>query len=767
MPSLKQKAWRNDAFAKVTGRAHYTDDLKVHGMLHAVPVYTDHVHARVKEIKTDAACAMPGVVRIITARDCPGSIRFGQIRQDYPMLVEETIRSHGDVVAIVVAESRAQAKAAAARVEVDAEALPALLDPDEALKPGAARVHQSEESNIVNHHKIRRGDSAKGFAESAFILEEEFATQRVEHAYIEPESALCVPRGDGVMEVYGSMQLPFSTRRCTAAILGVALSEVEVRSVPVGGGFGGKDDTAAIVCARTALAARLTGRPVKMTYDREWSLRESYKRHPYRARYRMGVGSDGLIKAVEARLVADAGAYCSTTPFVTWRSAVQCCGPYRVDHAHGDVYGVYTNNGFTGAMRGFGSPQVNFCVEQLIDMAAERAGIDPVEFRRRNMLAQGDATITGQTLDNHTVSLEQVLNRVVDEFDYPHKLGRCSHGRPNPHGMPPERGQKAAAGAGADDLYGVGLAISYRGMSLGAEGMDFNAAIVNVQFDGSILLEVAVHENGQGAESTMVLLLADEMGVRPERIRYRQPSTSNIPDGGPTVASRATLMGGSAVVDAARKLKHRMARILAPRLGCAAETVRFEKDSVVGGGDSLTFDEAVHMLFVEKEFPYAFGEFKAPTVDWDEATGSGRAYFTWVYGCQAVELVVNAGTGKVTLLGAAAAHDVGRAINPPMVLGQFYGGMAMGIGYALHEEVLLDGGRVTNLNLDEYRIPRARDLPEMRGFIVENADPNSLSGAKGVAEPTIELMAPAIANALYNATGKRYHRLPMKVEVAP
>jgi len=265
MPSVKQKVWRNDARAKVTGQARYTDDLKVHNMLHAVPVYTDHVHARVKKIETAAAGAMPGVVRVITARDCPGTIRFGQIRQDYPMLVEKTIRSHGDVIAIVVAERRAQAKAAAARVTVDAEALPALFDPEEALKEGAACVHSSEKNNIVNHHKIRRGDLAKGFAESDFILEEEFATQRIEHAYIEPESAICVPRGDGVMEVFGSIQLPFSTRRYTAAMLGVTLSEVEVRSVPLGGSFGGKDDTAAIIGARTALAARLTGRPVKMT----------------------------------------------------------------------------------------------------------------------------------------------------------------------------------------------------------------------------------------------------------------------------------------------------------------------------------------------------------------------------------------------------------------------------------------------------------------------------------------------------------------------
>ncbi len=757
MQPLKQKAWRNDARAKVTGQAAYTDDLKLTGMLHAVPVYADHVHARIRRIATDEAGAMPGVVRVVTAGDCPGSVRFGQIRRDYPMLAEDRIRSHGDVVAVIVAETREVARAAAARVRVDAEELPALLDPDEAMKRSAALLHRSEGSNIVEHHKIRRGDIAEGFGASDFVLEEEFATQHVEHAYIEPESALCVPRADGVMEVHGSMQHPFSTRRFTAAMLGVALSEVEVRNVPVGGGFGGKDDTAAIVCARAALCARLTGRPVKMTYEREWSIRESYKRHPYRARYRMGVGKDGLIKAVEARIVADAGAYCSTTPFVTWRSAVQCCGPYRVDHVHGDVYGVYTNNVFTGAMRGFGSPQVNFFIEQLIDMAAERAGIDPIEFRRRNMLRQGDETITGQVLEGHTVGLGHVLDRIVDELGYADKFARCTRGRPRP----------AADGSGADEFYGVGLAMSYRGMSLGAEGMDFNAAIVNVQFDGSILLEAGVHENGQGAESTMILLLAEELGVRPERIRYRRSSTSTIPDGGPTVASRATLMGGSAVVDAARKLKGRIAEILAPRLGCAPEAVGFANDQIIGGAEPIGFGEAMVLLFFAKEFPHALGAFKAPDVDWDEATGTGRAYFTWVYGCQAVELTVNAKTGKVTLLGAAAAHDVGRAINPPMVLGQFYGGMAMGIGYALHEEVLLDGGRITNLNLDTYRIPRARDLPEMKGFIVENNDPNSLSGAKGVAEPTIELMAPAIANALYNATGKRYHRLPMKVEVAP
>ncbi|MGB5987101.1 MAG: molybdopterin cofactor-binding domain-containing protein, partial [Desulfobacterales bacterium] len=517
---------------------------------------------------------------------------------------------------------------------------------------------------ITNHHKIRRGDIEKGFAESDLIIEEEFRTQHVEHAYIEPESALCIPRPDGVMEVFGSMQHPFSTRRFTAAILGVPLSEVEVKTIPMGGGFGGKDDTAALVCARAALAARLTGRPVKLTYEREWSMRESYKRHPYRMAYKMGLTAEGTIKAMQVRTVADAGAYCSVTPWVTWRSTVQCCGPYCVDHVHCDTYGVYTNNVFTGAFRGFGSPQINFAIEQLVEIAAERLQISPIEFRRRNMVRDGSTTITGQVLDNHTVSMQQVLDSVLDEIDYEAKLERCAHGRGDAH------------------WYGIGLAMSYRGVSLGAEGMDFNAAVVNVQFDGSILLETAVHENGQGAESAMILILAQELGVSKERIRYRQPSTSNIPDGGTTVASRGTIMGGSAVVDAATRLKAFMAKVIAPHLDCAPEAVVFKNDRLCDSGSerSISFEEALHHMFLSRAYPYQFGSFKAPDVSWDEETGSGNAYFTWVYGCQAVELTVNPKNGAVTLLNAVAAHDVGRAINPPMLKGQFYGGMAQGIG---------------------------------------------------------------------------------------
>ncbi|HEX7611354.1 MAG TPA: xanthine dehydrogenase family protein molybdopterin-binding subunit [Candidatus Limnocylindrales bacterium] len=744
MDEMKDKAWRNDAAAKVTGRTRFTDDIKVPGLLYAVPVYGDFVHARLIAVDTAAAAKSRGVVRVITAKDVPGVNRCGQILKDLPVLADDKIRYNGDVVALVVAETRAQAIAAARRVRVRAEPLPEILDPDAALAPNAPLVHEAHGTNLIHRHVIRRGDAVRGFAESAHVVEQEFRTPFVEHAYLEPEAALCRVRDDGVVEVRGSMQHPYSTRRFVSDFLGLPLARVEVVGTPMGGGFGGKDDTAALVCARTALAALLTGQPVKMTYDREWSMRESYKRHPYRLRYRMGIGADGLIRAVHCRIVADGGAYCSVSPWVTWRSTVQCCGPYVVPHVDGEVSSVYTNHVFTGAMRGFGSPQVNFAIEQLVEMAAEKAGLSGVEFRRRNMVRQGSTTVTGQVLEGHAVSLSEVFERVLSESGYEAKLRRASRGR------------------GEDDYYGIGLALSYRGVSLGAEGTDFCAAVVSVQFDGSVLLETGVHENGQGAESAMILILAEEIGVDRGRIVYRRSSTSSVPDSGTTVASRATIMGGGAVSRAAAAVRLQMAGAVAADLGCKPEEVRFAGGRLTApNGRDIDFTEAARRLYRDQKYPYALGVFPAPRVDWDESCGQGKAYFTWVYGCQAVELSVGRRTGRIRLLNAWAAHDVGRAVNRAMLLGQFYGGMAMGAGYGLFEEVAMTGGRLRSLNYDTYRIPRSTDMPEMTAIVLENRDPLSPSGAKSIGEPANELMAPAIANAYYHATGQRRCELPI------
>lgn len=672
--------FRNDAAAKVAGRARYTDDLKASGMLHAVPVYSPWVRARFLVLDTEAASSASGVVRILTAKDIPGSAKYGQIEQDYAMLASDSILCEGDVVAIVVADSREHAIAASRLVDMSAEELPALTDPERALDPDAPRILQGKDTNLVNHGCVRRGDAAAAMMTCELVLSETFRTQHIEHAYMEPEAALAIPRPDGSMAIYGSMQHPYSTRRFVAAILAEPLSDIEVFNVTMGGGFGGKDDTAAIICARAALAARLTGRAVKIRYNREWSMRESYKRHPYRLSYRLGFEKSGRLRAAEIDMLADSGAYLSVTPWVNWRSTAQCCGPYMVDNVRMDIQAVATNNVFTGAMRGFGAPQVHFAMEQLMDMAAERLGLSPLDIRKINMVKQGSQTITGQVLDNHTVSLESVMERVASEIDFERKFASCSRGlRAAQFGQAagiPRAGIEPTDGgdAGRDALYGIGIATSYRGASLGAEGMDYCCAIVNCQQDGSILLEAAIHENGQGAESAHMLILAEELGVPLSRIRYRLPSTSNIPDGGTTVATRGTLMGGGAVAVAARNLKKLMAEALSGELGCAAGEVLFKDDCLVSpSGIRIPWEKAMKILHGKCVYPYAFGSFRAPEVSWDEKTGQGDAYFTYVYSCQAVELEVDPRTGAVKLLNIVAAHDIGKAINKPMLLGQMFG----------------------------------------------------------------------------------------------
>ncbi len=737
-----KKAYRNDAYAKVTGKAKYTDDIKMNGMLHAVPVYTEYIHARIIDIDYSEAMKQEGIVKVITAKDIPGANPLGQIYKDAYLLASDKIRFYGDVVAIIVAQTRKQAIDAIPFVKIQVKQLPEITNPILALEDDTNLVHENKGSNLINKHVIRRGNPERAFDESDLIIEREFETGYVEHAYMEPETALCYQRDDGVMEVRGSMQHPFSARRFIAETLGVQLSEVEVISVPMGGGFGGKDDTAGFVCARAALASILCNAPVKMTYSREWSMRESYKRHPYTMKYKIGL-KDNKFHAVECSMIADGGAFTSVTPWVTWRSTVQCCGAYQVPNVKADIYGVHTNNPATGAFRGFGSPQVNFAIEQLVEECAEKLGITEIEFRRLNLLTQGCKTITEQRMDNHVVNAGVALDRIIKESEYIKKLKQCSWGE-------------------GDKQYGIGLSLSYRGCSLGAEGMDFCSAIINAQFDGTILLETGVHENGQGAESAMIMILAEHLGVNRNRIRYNRASTSHIPDGGTTVASRGTLMGGGAVVNAVKVLKKIVAKALKKELLCKVDEVQFRDDRIWGRDVSFSWDEVVSMMNKKSIYPYAFGTFAAPKVDWDEETGKGKAYFTWVYSANVAEVEVDKKTGKIKLLKSYAVHDIGKKINEPYLLGQIYGGLTQGAGMAIMEDLNVQDGRIANLNLHKYRIPRITEVPEINASIIECEDQNTPSGAKGIGEPALELIAPAIANAVYRATGQRFYSYPLE-----
>jgi CO/xanthine dehydrogenase Mo-binding subunit len=741
---------RIDAHEKVTGRAKYADDLSFDRMIHAAPLHSEYASAKIKHINPDKARASEGVIDIITAHDVLGSNLVGNIIPDQQILAKERVLYMGDVVAVVAADTPENARKAASLIEVDYEPMPAVFSPEDALAEDAPLLHKGR-SNVVLSYKVRHGNASSALKKSDHSVEASFCTSFIEHAYLEPESCVAVPEPDGSITVYGSMQHPFTTRRFVAAATGLSLSMVCIKQTTLGGGFGGKDDTISVICARAALLALRTRRPVKITYTREESVRESYKRHPFKMSYRAGIDNTGKFKAMEIDIVADSGPYCSTSPFVIWRPTVQCTGPYIVPNVRCDSKAVYTNNTFTGAMRGFGTPQHVFACESFIDMCAEKIGMDPLAFRKLNFFKQGVTTHTGQKLKEHKVSIQEVTDKALKEFGWKNKYAKCSRGIPDKNSM----------------LYGAGFASSYRGVSLGAEGNDFCSAIVNIQPDGSVLLEVGVSENGQGLKTAMVKILSDEMGIDASRIRFVDTDTSSIPDGGPTVASRGTIVGGNAVLDACQRIKDQMRPVLGDLIGASRKGYSFKGNKIRNqqNGKSVLFDKAVAECHNRKMYLYALGVFKGPPVHWNENTGQGDAYFTYVYGCQACEILVDPKSGKVRVLKVVAAHEVGKAINPQMAVGQIFGGIAMGLGFALSEKINHVDGKIQNLNYNTYHIPRSTDVPEMTAILVENPDPAGPYGAKSLGEPVNELMGAACANAIYNATGVRFYETPITAEI--
>jgi CO/xanthine dehydrogenase Mo-binding subunit/CO/xanthine dehydrogenase FAD-binding subunit len=738
---------RNDGVAKVTGRGVYGAEERFPGMLYAACRYTEIVCGKVRLLDLEPARQAPGVAAVAAYPDVPGDKRIGAIRKDQYVFVDDRVFYTGDVHAIVAAETRELAWAAADRIAVDYEPMPAIFDIEEAIKPDAPSVQPDFPDNVVVHYPLRKGDPEKGFAESAHILERVYHTGFQEHAYIEPEAVIAEPDPiTGGVKLHGSIQNPFSTRKLVAGFLNLRLNQVNVIPSLMGGSFGGKDDILSVMGCRVALLAMMTGRPVQLVNSRENSFRESYKRHPYRLRYKAGFDKSGLLKAMGIDILADSGAYSCQSFFVIWRSVVQATGPYNIPNVRTDIRAVYTNNPYTGAFRGFGSPQVIFAVESLMDEIAATVGIDPVTIRERNGFTQDSVTASGQPLSGHRVSLMEALHTATDRSAF--------------------RGKHAAATTDPRFKRGIGLAVSYRGCSLGAEGVDATSAIVGMQADGSVYVGAALHENGQGLQTTFAMIAAEVLGCEIGDVCFIAPQTAIIADGGPTVASRSTLMGGRAVQLAAEKVRSELFESIRDRLGVASvddtnwcgRVIRSNNDREV------PLSEAVTAAIRQGRCLTAHGWFKGPDATWDEETGQGAAYFTYVYGCQVAEVEVDVLTGRIEVKHITAVHDVGRVINPLGAKGQVCGGVAQGLGYGMLEDFAVDGGRVTSSNFDEYLIPTAPDVPPIDVVLLENPDPFGPFGAKSLGEPTLELGAAAIANAVANATGRRFYEIPLTLE---
>ncbi|MDF1612797.1 xanthine dehydrogenase family protein molybdopterin-binding subunit [Stygiobacter electus] len=759
---------REDAFEKVSGKAKFADDYKYDGMLFAKMIRINSTHAKINSIDFSDIENEKDIL-IVTSKDVQGKNVVGLIKHDQPIFCDEKIVTPGDVVAMLVGDDEEKLNALIKKVKVDFTPLPTLTDATKALDKDAILIHPELKSNLIIHHPLRKGDVEKGFAESDEILEQTYTTQLIEHAYIEPECVIAIPKEDGI-KIIGSIQNPFTARRIVSLATNLPLEKIEVIQAQLGGSFGGKDDIMCILSSRAAVASLISKRPVKIKYTREESILESYKRHPYILNYKVGYTKDGKIKAMKIDILADAGAYCSMSPFVTWRTVVQATGPYEIENVHTDVRAVYTNNPYTGAMRGFGSPQPIFAQESIMDEIAVRVGLTPDEIRRINGFKNGSITATGQKLQNHDVNLITVLNKAVSLTNFTNKWKEYNKEKPilnnyefekpilekNKFIEPKKLLQK-----------GIGLAVSFRGCSLGAEGLDETYCYMSIEKNGKVNMISGLAENGQGLRTTLVITAAETLGITPEKINYLETNTTLIKDSGPTVASRGTIMGTGSVQNAGEILKERLEKIVREKFQLDEnDFVSFRENLVFSRRKGLltNFDFVCQLAFEQKENLSAIGYYKSPKVDWNEHNGQGDAYFTYVYGCQIAEVTVNIGTGEVYLNKITAVHDPGTVINRLGALGQVFGGVTQGAGYGLFEEITQEDGMIRELNFDQYLIPTAKDVDEIKPFFVEGNDIYGGYGAKSLGEPTLELTAAAIANAIKNATGKRFFNLPINLE---
>jgi xanthine dehydrogenase molybdenum-binding subunit len=677
---------------QVLGELPFVADLRAPGMLHAALRFSDHPRAAVVRIDTDAAAGAPGVERVITWRDVPGDRVLGLVEADWPLLVAEgeTTRYLGDVLAVVVAGSRAAAREAAALVAVDYEVLPPVTDPEAALAPGAPSIHDG--GNLLSTSVVRRGDVEAALATAAHVASDTFETQRIEHAFLEPEAAFAVPdpSAHGAsprIQLFSQGQGAWEDRRQVAALLGLPETAVRVTGVPTGGAFGGKEDLG--VQGHAALAAFLTGRPVLAVLSRSESLRFHPKRHPMAIEATLGCDGDGRLVALRARITGDTGAYASVGAKVLERAAGHACGAYRVPNVDVEARAVYTNNAPCGAMRGFGVPQVTFAIEGLLDVLAERVGLDGWEMRWRNALESGDRFGTGQRL-GPGVGLKRTLLAVREAY---------------------ESARYAGIACGAKNT-GIGNGVVERGR-----------AILRPEADGSVTLLHSWTEMGQGIHTALAQVAAEELGIALDRIRVEVDTVREL-DTGETTASRATLLGGQAVIDAAARLNaDRHGRDLAALAGR-----EYRGEHVIDWTMALSPDDPDPVTHV------AYG---------------------W-----ATQVVILDDDGRLSRV--VAAQDVGRAINRLALEGQVVGGVHMGLGYALTEDYPMTDGLPEAVALKELGILPAAAMPEVECLLVEEHQPEGPYGAKGAGEAVLVPTAAAVAGALYAYDGVRRRRLPMR-----
>jgi nicotinate dehydrogenase large molybdopterin subunit len=740
-----QRPAHHDFVDKVAGSLLYAADWRLPGMLHGRVVRAEVPSATIAAIDTSAARALPGVVAVLTAADVPwnqvverATGGLGELAVAMPVLAADRVRYQGEPVALVAATSPQAAAEAADLIDVDYQDREGVFDAERALEPDAPLVH--DEGNLLVSWTIARGDVDAALADADLVVEGTYRTQRVEHAYLEPEA------GVGWIDTNGVVTLRVSTQviehaATIAAVLGLPASRVRVIGAYLGGGFGGKEDMT--VEPYLALLVWRTRRPVRMVWERQDSILASTKRHPFVMRYRTGVRRDGTIVAQDVDIVGDAGAYPSLSPRVLFAACVTASGPYRVPNARHRARAVLTNNVPTSAFRGFGAMQVTFGYEQQLDRVAERLGLDPKAVRERNFLAKGDTIPTGERLDT-AVAADECLRRALAALGEP----------------PPPSGPGRRVGRGfAVNLQPYGRTVWFH---------DRASCWLGLEADGSLLLRSGITDLGAGQAASLAQIASEVLGVPLAEVGVHIGDSQLTPPAGGTFATRQLYMSGNAVLAAARTLRDGLLPVAAELLEADPGELVFEDGMVRERGDRdgrgirlAELAAACHRRAVPTAH---LGTWHAETGTFDPAGGQGSSFPDYTFGAHAADVEVDTETGELRVLAYAAAHDVGRAINPLRVEGQIQGGAVQGLGYALGEEIVVADGQTASTLLASYLLPNAADLPDVQAIIVESGEGKGPFGARGIGEPPIGNPAATIANAVAAATGVRVTELPITPE---
>lgn len=695
---------KGDAAAKAAGQAAFAYDLKTQEMLFACVLRSERPHARVRHIDTREALALPGVVRILSAKEIPGKNLFGAIRKDQPYLADGFVRYRGEAVLVVVAENEEAARRACAKIQVEYEELTPILSPSAAA---SSPFYLHGEGNLLCYRVLRKGDVEKGFAEADLIVEHTYSTPWIDHAFLETEAGVAWLDEHGRVVVASSTQNIHYKRAEVAALLGIPAERVRVIQAVTGGGFGGKLDVT--VEGFLALAVYHLKRPVLMRYTREESFLANTKRHPLHMEYKTGARRDGTLTAVQVNVIGDSGAYASYGETVCLRAAIHAAGPYEVPNVEVHSRVFYTNHPPSGAMRGFGIPQIAFAHEAQMDEIASRLAIDPLDLRLKNALKEGSRTATSQVL-KASAGLPQTLKRV------------------EPYWRARRKTEKGA---------GFGLGCMFYG--IGNTGIpNPSRAQVELAEDGRIILHTGTCDIGQGSDTVLQQILLDTLGIEPRGLILDRGDTDTSQDAGSTSASRQTYISGNAVREAGIKM-----RAFLERHGYYAGKSLREIYRAAQDGPPPRFD----------------GFFDPPAGGIDQES-QGVPYVTYAFGTHMTEVRVEEATGFCRVQKVYAAHDVGKGINPALTKGQIHGGIAMGIGFALMEEFI--PGETTSF--DNYFLPTSMDMPKVEVLLVEDPEPTGPFGAKGVGEPALIPQAASIVNAIRDATGVRVYSLPCDVE---